>query len=111
MLGPLQNQSQSINSHAGKTCNYYGKLCHIVANNWKLKNNKEKEGIENKSRKPATADCVVESESDGDMLVTTMSLATTSGKGVDDDCFQCHTPPNPSRVKHPPRLTGLALKA
>jgi len=54
-------------------------LDHIIANSWKLKNKKEKEE-KNQSKKPAMADCVVESESDGDILV-----ATTSGKGVDDD--------------------------
>jgi len=56
-----------------------------IANCWKLKNKKETEEKENQSKKPATADCVVESESDGGVLVATMSLATTSGKGVDDD--------------------------
>ena len=50
-----------------------------------MKNKKEKEEKENQSKKSATGDCVVESESDGDVLVVTMSLATTSGKEVDDD--------------------------
>jgi len=76
-----KNSSKSRNPHAGKTCNYCGKLGHIVANCYKLKNKKEKEE-KNQSKKPAMADCVVESESksDEDVLV-----ATTSGKGVDDD--------------------------
>jgi len=55
------------------------KLGHIVTNCWKLENNKEKEE-KNQSKKPATADCIIESESDGDVLV-----ATTYGKGVDGD--------------------------
>jgi len=50
-----------------------------------LKNKKEKEEKENQSKKPATTDCVIESESEGDVLVATMSLATTSRKEVDDD--------------------------
>ena len=60
-----KNQSKSKNPHSNKTCNYCGKLGHIQANCWKLKKNK---GTEEKE-KTATADCVVESESDGDVLV------------------------------------------
>ena len=82
--GRRKNRSKSRNPHAGKTCNFCSKLDHIVANCWKLKNKKEKEEKENQSKKPATADCVLESESNGDVLVATMSLATTSGNGVDD---------------------------
>ena len=44
-----------------------------------MKNKKEKEE-KNWSKNPTTADYVVESEFDGDVLV-----ATTSGKRVDDD--------------------------
>jgi len=83
--GSRKNRSKSRNPPAGKTCKFCGKLGHIVVNCWKLKNKKEKEEKENQSKKPATANCVVESESEGDVLVVTMSLATTSGKGVDDD--------------------------
>jgi len=83
--GRRKNSSKFRNPHASKTCNFSGKLGHIVANCWKLKGKKEKEEKENQSKKPATTDCIVESESDGDVLVATMSLATTSGKGVDDD--------------------------
>jgi len=79
------NHSKSKNPHAGKTYNLCGKLGHIVANCWKLKNKKEKEEKENQSKKPATAGCVVESESNGDVLVATISLATISGKRVDDN--------------------------
>ena len=46
----------------------------VQANCWKLKKKKGKE----KKEKTATADCVVESEFDGDVLLATMSLATTS---------------------------------
>ena len=70
------NRSKSRNPHSNKTCNYYGKLGHIQANCWKLKKKKGKE-----KEKTATADSVVESESDGDVLLATMSLATTSEKG------------------------------
>ena len=81
-----QNHSESRSPHAGKTCNFCGKFGHIVANCWKLKNKKEKDEKKNQSNKPATADYVVEFESDGDVLVATMSLlATTSGKKVGDD--------------------------
>jgi len=78
--GRRKNRSKSINPHTGKTCNFCGKLDHIVANCWKLKNKKEKEEKENQYKKHATTHCVVESESDGDVLV-----ATISGKGVDED--------------------------
>ena len=86
--GKRRNRSKSRksrNSYAGKTCNYYGKLGHIVANSWKLKNKNEKEEKENQSKKPTTADSVVEFEFDSDVLVATISLATTFGKEVDDD--------------------------
>jgi len=73
-----KNRSKSRNPYAGKTCNC-GKWGHIVTNCWKLKNKKDKEE-ENQSKKPTTVDCVVESKSDGDVL-----LATTSRKGLDDD--------------------------
>jgi len=45
--GRRKNRSQSRNPHTSETCNLYGKLGHIVANYWKLKNNKEKEEKEN----------------------------------------------------------------
>jgi len=83
--GRRKNRSKPKHPHAGNTCNYCGKLDHIVANYWKLKNKTEKEEKKNQSKKPTTTDCVVESESDVDVLVATMSLATISGKGVDDD--------------------------
>jgi len=75
--GRRKNRSKSRNPHACKTYNYCGKLSHIVANFRKLKN-KEKEEKENQSKKLATADYVVGSESDCDVLVATMSRATTS---------------------------------
>ena len=46
-----KNRSKSKNPHAGKTCNYCGKLGHIVANCWQLQKKKEKE--EDNSPKPA----------------------------------------------------------
>ena len=83
--GRRKNHSKSRNPHTSKTCNFSGKLGHIVSNYRKLKNKKEKEEKKNQSKKPTTTDCVVESKSDGDVLVATMSLATTSEKGVDND--------------------------
>ena len=82
-----KNHSKFRNPHVGNTYNFYGKFGHIAANYWKLKNKKEKEEKKNQSKKPVTADRVVESESesDGDVLVATISLAITSGKGVCDD--------------------------
>ena len=76
-----KNRSKSKNSHSNRTCNYCGKLGHIQANYWKLKQKKEKEEKE----KTATADCVVESEFDGDVVLATISLVTTSEKGLGDD--------------------------
>ena len=73
-----KSRSKSRNPHANKTCHFCKKLGHIKANCWKLKNKNDEKG------NTATADCVVESESDGDVLLAT-SLATTSGKGVDDN--------------------------
>ena len=58
---------------------------HIAADCWKLKSKKEIEEKQNQYKKPAIVDCVVESESDGHVLVATMSLATTSGKRAGDD--------------------------
>ena len=54
---------------------------HIQAYCWKLKKKKGKEEKE----KTVIADCVVESESDGDVLLATTSLATTSEKRLGDD--------------------------
>jgi len=79
--GRRKNRSKSKNPHTGKTCNFCGKLGHIVAKCWKLKNKDEKEEKENQYKKPATANCVIESASNGDMLVATISLTTTSGRG------------------------------
>jgi len=80
-----KNRSKSRNLYACKTRNLCGKLGHAAANYWKLKNKKEIEEKENQPKKQATANCVVEIESNGDVLIATMSLATTSGKGVGDD--------------------------
>jgi len=110
-----KNRSKFRNPHSGKTCNFYGKLGHIVANCWKLKKKKEKEEKENQSKKPAIADCVVKYESDGDVLVATMSLATTSGKGVDDDwilysgCTYHMCPHRNWLVTYEPVDTGIVL--
>lgn len=41
--GNGKNRSKSKNSHAGKTCNYCGKLGHIVANCWQLQKKRETE--------------------------------------------------------------------
>jgi len=41
--GRRKNRSKSKNPYASKTCNFCGKLGHIIANCWKLKNKKEKE--------------------------------------------------------------------
>ena len=79
--GNKKNRSKSRNPHSNKTCHYCNKLCHIQANCWKLKKRNGKEEKE----KTATADCVVESESDGDVLLATISLAATSEKGLGDD--------------------------
>ena len=76
-----KNHSKFRNPHSNKTCNYCGKFDYIQANCWKLKNKKGKE----KKEKTTTSDYVVESESDGDVLLATMSLATTSEKGLGDD--------------------------
>ena len=46
-----------------------------------MKNKKEKEEKENQSKKLVTTDCIVEFESNGDVLVATRSRATTSEKG------------------------------
>ena len=37
-----KNRSKSKNDHAGNTCNYCGKLGHIVANCWQLQKKKDK---------------------------------------------------------------------
>ena len=77
-----KNRSKSRNPHANKTCRYCGKLGHIQASCWKLKNKEKREG----SEKPASAECVIESGSDGDVLVATcMSLATTTGRSIGDE--------------------------
>ena len=76
-----KNRSKSRNPHSNKSCNYCGKLGHIQANCWKLKNKKGKE----ENKKTAATDCVVESEPDGDVLLATMSLATAFKKGLGDD--------------------------
>ena len=58
-----KSRSKSQNPHANKICHFCNKLGHIKADCWKLKKkNEEKE-------KTAIADCVVESESDGDVLL------------------------------------------
>ena len=49
--GSGKNRSKSKNPHAGKTCNYCGKLGHIIANCWQLQKKREKE--EDNSREPA----------------------------------------------------------
>jgi len=106
-----KNRSESRNPHSSKTCNYYGKLGHIQANCWKLKNRKGKEEKE----KTATADCVVESESDGDVLLAPMSLATTSKKGLRDDwvldsgCTYYTCPRRDWFVTYEPVDTGVVL--
>ena len=50
-----------------------------------MKNKKGKEEKEGHGKKITTADCVLESKSDGDLLLAIMSLATTSGNGLGDD--------------------------
>ena len=50
-----------------------------------MKTKKGKEEKEDHGKKTATAECVVELESNGDVLLVTMSLATTSGKRSDND--------------------------
>ena len=72
-----KNRSKSKNSYAGKTCNYCGKLGHIVANCWQLQKKREKE--EENSREPAEAS-FAESDSDGDIL-----FATSTERGNDSD--------------------------
>ena len=75
-----KNRSKSRNPHSNKTYHYCNKLGHIQANCWKLKKRNGKEEKE----KTATADCAVDSESDGDVLLAT-SLATISERGMDID--------------------------
>ena len=50
-----------------------------------MKNKKEKERIQNQSKKPTIGTYVVKSEFDDALLVTTISLTTTSRKGVGND--------------------------
>jgi len=72
-----KNRSKSKNPHAGKTCNYCGKLGHIVADCWQLQKKREKE--ENNSHKPAEVS-FAESDSTEDVL-----FATSTKKGSDYD--------------------------
>ena len=72
-----KNRSKSKNPHASKTCNYCGKLDHIVANCWQLQKKKVKE--EDNSPDPAEAS-FAESDSDGDVL-----FVTSTERGSDFD--------------------------
>jgi len=106
-----KNHSKSRNPRSNKTCNYCGKLDHIQANCWKLKNKKGKEEKE----KFATADCVIQLQSDGDMLLATMSLATASKKGLgnnwvlDSDCTHHMCPRRDWFVTYEPIDTRVGL--
>jgi len=67
-----KNCSKSKNHHVGKTCNYCGKLDHIVANCWQMQKKRE-----NNSHEPCETS-FAEFDSDGDVL-----FATSSKRGSD----------------------------
>ena len=103
-----KGRSKSRNPHANKTCHFCNKLGHVKADCWKLKKKNEEKW------KTATADCVVESESDGDVLLAT-SLATTCGRGLDDNwvldsgCTYHMCPRRDWFITYEPVDTGVVL--
>ena len=72
-----KNRSKSRKPHAGKTCNYCGKLGYIVANCWQLQKKREKQ--KDNSHEPAEVS-FAESDFDGVVL-----FATSTERGSDSD--------------------------
>jgi len=72
-----KNRFNPRNPQIVKTCNYCGKLGHIVANGWQLQDKREKE--EDNSHEPAEV-LFAQSDSDGDVL-----FATSTARGSNSD--------------------------